>query len=39
MNVLAECKQKDLVDKIMTKENASTEATPGHYETGIFFCK
>ena len=38
MTILAECKQKALVDKIMTKENASTEATPGHYETGIFFA-
>lgn len=36
MTVLAECKQKAIVDKIMTMENTSTEAMPGHYETSIF---
>ena len=36
MTLLVECKQKALVDEIMTLENTSTEAMPGHYVTSIF---
>jgi len=36
MTLLVECKQKALVDEIMTIENTSTEAMPGHYVTSIF---
>jgi len=36
MTLLVECKQKALVDEIMTMENTSTEAMPGHYVTSIF---
>jgi len=37
MTLLVECKQKALVEKIMTMKNTSTEAMPGHYVTSIFF--
>jgi len=36
MTLLVECKQKALVDEIMTMENTSIEAMPGHYVTSIF---
>ena len=38
MTLLVECKQKALVNEIMTIENTSTEAMPGHFVTrlGIF---
>ena len=36
MTLLIGCKQKALVDEIMTMENTSTEAMPGHYVTSIF---
>ena len=35
MTLLVECKQKALVDEIMTMENTSTEAMPGYYVTSI----
>ena len=35
MVLLVECKQKALVDEIMTTENTSAEAMPGHYVTRI----
>ena len=36
MTLLVECKQKALVDEIMTMENTSTEAMPGHCVSSIF---
>jgi len=36
MTLLVECRQKALVDEIMTIVNTSTEAMPGHYVTIIF---
>ena len=36
MTLLEQRKQKALVDEIMSIEDTSTEAMPGHYVTNIF---